>query len=329
MRNYLEFKRNRRFRSSSTLRSFVRETELLAKDLIYPLFVVEGSDEKREVPSMPGIFQLPLNELETEIKEICKLGIQSIIIFGIPEQKDDVGSGAYDASGIVQRAIRKIKQINPNMLIIADTCLCEYTSHGHCGVIENDDVDNDQSIKLIAQTAVSQAEAGADMIAPSSMLDGDVAAIRKALNEAHFQHIPIMSYAVKYASSFYGPFRDAAESTPQFGDRKTYQMDPANRVEAIREVEADIKEGADMLIVKPALSYLDVVYDISEAYHLPIVAYNVSGEYAMVKAAAIKQWISEEEVVFEKLLSMKRAGAQRIISYYAKEVASWLKNIKR
>jgi porphobilinogen synthase len=307
------------------MRSLVRETQLTPDDLIYPLFVIEGEGIKNEVPSMPGVYQLSLDNLLQEMKEIHQLGIQAVMLFGIPKEKDEKGSGAYAEDGIVQEATRLIKQHIPELLVIADTCLCEYTSHGHCGVIKDQDVDNDASLPLHAKTAVSQARAGADIIAPSSMMDGFVVAIRKALDDAGFQHIPIMSYAVKYASAFYGPFRDAADSTPEFGDRKTYQMDPANRMEAIREAQSDIEEGADFLIVKPALSFLDIVRDIRENVDLPVVAYNVSGEYAMVKAAAERGWIDEKEIVMEKAISMKRAGADMIITYFAKDIATWLK----
>jgi porphobilinogen synthase len=319
------FKRHRRLRSSHAMRQMVRENHLRVEDFIYPMFVVEGTNIKKEVPSMPGVFQVSMDLLLDEVNEVDDLGIKSIILFGVPSDKDEVGSGAYHNHGIVQEATRLVKSKYPELLIVADTCLCEYTSHGHCGVIKNQDVDNDESLKLLAKTAVSQAEAGADIIAPSNMMDGFVRVIREALDEAGFSNIPIMSYAVKYSSAFYGPFRDAAESTPQFGDRKTYQMDPANRLEALREAESDVEEGADFLIVKPALSYLDIVRDVRNHYNLPIVAYNVSGEYSMVKAAAQNGWINEKELVLEKLTSMKRAGADLIISYFAKDVAKWLK----
>lgn len=320
----IEFDRHRRLRSSNAMRELVRETKLQVEDLIYPLFVIEGKEIKHEVPSMPGVFQLSLDYLADEMEEIQRLGIKAIMLFGIPEEKDAEGTGAYDDQGIIQEATRLIKKRYPELLVVADTCLCEYTSHGHCGVIRHQDVDNDASLKLLAETAVSQAKAGADIIAPSNMMDGYVAVIRQALNEAGFTHIPIMAYAVKYASAFYGPFRDAADSTPEFGDRKTYQMDPANRLEAIREAESDIAEGADFIIVKPALSYLDIVRDVRETVNLPVVAYNVSGEYSMVKAAAIQGWIDEEAIVMEKLLAMKRAGAGLILTYFAKDVAKWL-----
>lgn len=321
-----QFDRHRRLRNSSVMRQFVRETDLKVNDLVYPLFVVEGNDIKNEVSSMPGVFQVSLDHLDEEIDELLELGIPSILLFGIPKQKDEVGSGAYDPNGIVQLAIRQIKQKTDQLLVIADTCLCEYTSHGHCGVIEHNDVDNDKSLPLHVKTAVTQAEAGADIIAPSNMMDGFVAEIRNGLDEAGFTHIPIMSYAVKYASAFYGPFRDAAESTPQFGDRKTYQMDPANRLEAIREAASDMEEGADFLIVKPALSYMDIIREVKNQHPVPVVAYNVSGEYSMVKAASLKGWIDEQAIVIEKLTAMKRAGADIIITYFAKDVAKWLQN---
>ncbi|AIF43294.1 porphobilinogen synthase [Virgibacillus sp. SK37] len=324
MSNMPEFKRHRRLRSSAAMRSMVRETHVRTEDLIYPLFILEGENTKNEVPSMPGVYQITMDILKEEVKEIHSLGIKSMILFGVPDEKDEQGTGAYIKDGIIQEATRVIKKEVPEMLVIADTCLCEYTSHGHCGVIHNHDVDNDESLALLAQTAVSQAEAGADIIAPSNMMDGFVAVIRQALDEAGFTHIPIMSYAVKYASSFYGPFRDAADSTPQFGDRKSYQMDPANRLEAMREAESDMQEGADFLIVKPALSYLDIVRDVKNKFNAPVVAYNVSGEYSMVKAAALNGWINEKELVLEKLTSMKRAGADLIITYFAKDVAKWL-----
>ena len=319
-----DFKRHRRLRSSSAMRSLVRENHVRKDDLIYPLFVIEAENMKREVPSMPGVYQVSLDLLAEELKEIDALGIKAIMFFGVPKEKDKQGTGAFIEDGMVQEATRIAKRTVPDLLVIADTCLCEYTSHGHCGVIHNHDVDNDESLKLLAKTAVSQAEAGADIIAPSNMMDGFVTVIRQALDEAGFIQIPIMSYAVKYSSAFYGPFRDAADSTPQFGDRKTYQMDPANREEALREAESDMQEGADFLIVKPALSYLDIVRDVKNNFNVPVVAYNVSGEYSMVKAAALNGWINEKELVMEKLTSMKRAGADLIITYFAKDVATWL-----
>ncbi|MCT2537931.1 porphobilinogen synthase [Aquibacillus koreensis] len=320
----LLFQRHRRLRSSESMRAMVRETQLSTDDLIYPIFVVEGNNIKNEVGSMPGVYQVSLDHLSVELEELVDLGIRSVLLFGVPKDKDEVGTQAYCETGIVQEAIRKIKKEFPEMLTVADTCLCEYTSHGHCGVIKDGDVLNDESLELIVQTAVSQAKAGADIIAPSNMMDGFVAAIRKGLDEAGFVNIPIMSYAVKYASAFYGPFRDAAGSAPQFGDRKTYQMDPANRLEALREAESDVREGADFLIVKPALSYMDIMRDVKNNFHVPVVAYNVSGEYAMVKAAAQNGWIDEKRIVLEKLTSMKRAGADIIITYAAKDVARWL-----
>ncbi|MEE6449652.1 MULTISPECIES: porphobilinogen synthase [Bacillaceae] len=320
----IPFDRHRRLRSTQALRSMVRETHLHKEDFIYPLFVVEGQGVKNPISSMPGVFQFSLDELKKEMDEIVSLGIKSVIFFGIPDVKDAVGSEAYCATGIVQRAISQTKEQYPEMIVIADTCLCEYTDHGHCGVLEDGYVNNDESLILLAKTAVSQAQAGADIIAPSNMMDGFVATIRHALDEAGFDNIPIMSYAVKYASAFYGPFREAAQSAPGQGDRKAYQMDPANRLEAFREAESDTVEGADFLIIKPALSYLDIIRDIRNNYHQPIVAYNVSGEYAMVKAAALNGWIEEEKVVMEKLISMKRAGADMIMTYHAKDACRWL-----
>nr|WP_238941731.1 porphobilinogen synthase [Bacillus sp. REN10] len=320
----LQFTRHRRLRQSANMRALVRETVLQKEDLIYPLFIVEGENIKHEVSSMPGVFQLSLDRLHEEMDEIVSLGIKSVILFGVPHEKDATGTGAYHSHGIVQQATRVIKEQYSEMIVIADTCLCEYTDHGHCGVIEGGKVLNDPSLDLLAKTAVSQAEAGADIIAPSNMMDGFVAAIRKGLDEAGYTDVPIMSYAVKYASSFYGPFRDAADSTPQFGDRKTYQMDPANRREALREAQSDMEEGADFLIVKPALSYLDIIRDVRNHFNAPVVAYNVSGEYSMVKAAALNGWIDEKAVVMEKLTSMKRAGSDLIITYFAKDVARWL-----
>lgn len=320
-----KFKRHRRLRTSRAMRSLVRETHLTVDDFIYPLFVVEGENMKNEVPSMPGVYQLSLDYLEQEMAEISRLGIKSVLLFGVPAHKDATGTGAYSEAGIVQEATRLIKKAFPDLIVIADTCLCEYTSHGHCGVIEHGEVANDASLELLADTAVSQAKAGADIIAPSNMMDGFVITIREALDEAGFSHVPIMSYAVKYASSFYGPFRDAADSTPEFGDRKAYQMDPANRLEAIREAESDVWEGADFLIIKPGLPYLDIVRDIAnQNYHVPVVTYNVSGEYAMIKAASQNGWLDEKAVVLEKMTAMKRAGADLIITYFAKDIAKWL-----
>ncbi|AJD91676.1 delta-aminolevulinic acid dehydratase [Jeotgalibacillus malaysiensis] len=322
----LQFDRHRRLRGSDALRSMVRETWLRPEDFIYPLFVVEGERVRKEVPSMPGVFHVSLDGVMDEIKECQSLGIQSVILFGVPKEKDAVGSQAYAEEGIVQQATRLIKKEAPEMVIVADTCLCQYTDHGHCGVIEGGKVLNDPTLDLLAKTAVSQAKAGADIIAPSNMMDGFVAAIRYGLDEAGYHDVPIMSYAVKYSSSFYGPFRDAAHSSPQFGDRKTYQMDPANRLEALREADSDVNEGADFLIVKPALSYLDIMREVKDRHTLPVVAYNVSGEYSMIKAAAANGWINEQEVILEKLTSMKRAGADLIITYHAKEASRWLQD---
>jgi porphobilinogen synthase len=320
----LKFDRHRRLRQSANMRALVRENHLRVEDFIYPIFVIEGNNIKNEISSMPGVYQFSLDRLSEEMDEVVSLGIKSVLLFGIPTEKDECGSGAYHDHGIVQEATRYIKQNYPDMIVIADTCLCEYTSHGHCGLIENDQVLNDPSLELLTQTAVSQAKAGADIIAPSNMMDGFVAAIRQGLDEAGFENVPIMSYAVKYASSFYGPFRDAADSTPQFGDRKAYQMDPANRFEALREADSDVNEGADFLIVKPGMPYLDIVRDVRNEFKLPVVVYNVSGEYSMVKAAAQNGWIDEERVVLEMLTGMKRAGADLIITYHAKDASRWL-----
>lgn len=318
------FQRHRRLRQSAAMRALVKETYLHTEDFIYPIFVMEGENIKNEVKSMPGVFQFSLDRLDEEVDEVVNLGIHAVILFGLPAEKDAVGSGAFHDHGIVQKATRQIKARHPQLLVVADTCLCEFTDHGHCGVVEGDKILNDPSLNLLAQTAISQAEAGADIIAPSNMMDGFVAAIRAGLDAAGYQDIPIMSYAVKYASSYYGPFREAADGAPKFGDRKTYQMDPSNRLEAMREAQSDVEEGADFLIVKPALSYLDIVRDVRNNYDVPVVAYNVSGEYAMVKAAAINGWVDEKAVVMETLLSMKRAGADLIITYHAKDAARWL-----
>lgn len=320
----MNFDRHRRLRSSANMRALVRETHLRAEDFIYPLFIVEGKQQKQEISSMPGIYQISLDLMKQELDEIVQLGIKAVILFGVPEEKDECGTGAYHDHGIVQEATREVKKHYPELLVVADTCLCEYTDHGHCGVVKDGEVLNDESLQLLVKTAVSQAQAGADIIAPSNMMDGFVTAIRRGLDEAGFKEIPIMSYAVKYSSAFYGPFREAANSAPQFGDRKTYQMDPANRLEALREAHSDIEEGADFLIIKPALSYMDIIRDVKNECHLPIVAYNVSGEYSMVKAAAANGWIDEKAIVLESLTSMKRAGADLIISYFAKDVAKWL-----
>lgn len=320
----LQFNRHRRLRNSDNMRSLVRETYLHKEDFIYPIFVVEGENIRNEVPSMPGVYHLSLDLLNAEMAEVTELGIKSVIVFGVPKEKDEVGTQAYHDHGIVQQAISQIKESFPELVVIADTCLCQYTSHGHCGIVEEGKILNDPTLDLLARTAVSQARAGADIIAPSNMMDGFVAAIRAGLDENGFEDVPIMSYAVKYSSAFYGPFRDAAHSSPQFGDRKTYQMDPANRQEALREAESDMLEGADFLIVKPAMAYLDIIRDVKNNFNVPVVAYNVSGEYSMIKAAAMNGWINEREIVMEKLIGMKRAGVDLIITYYAKDVARWL-----
>ncbi len=316
--------RPRRLRRNETLRSLVRETELSLNHLIYPLFVVEGRGIKEEVSSMPGVFRFSVDLLKEEIKEIIDLGLPAVILFGIPAQKDEIGSEAYAKKGVVQRAISAIKKIAPELLVITDVCLCEYTSHGHCGIIKGSEVDNDLTLEQLARVAVSHAKAGADMVAPSDMMDGRVARIREALDEAGFSHIPIMSYAVKYCSSFYGPFRDAAESAPQFGDRRSYQMDPANVREALREATLDVEEGADILMVKPAMPYLDVITRLREEFNHPIAAYQVSGEYAMIKAAGKLGWLDEERAMMESLISIRRAGADIILTYFAKEIAKKL-----
>jgi porphobilinogen synthase len=316
--------RPRRLRSGEALRTLVRETTLDIKDFIYPLFIAEGAGADQPVGAMPGVTQWTLRSLAGEAEAVAALGIPGVLLFGLPAAKDAVGSGAWAEEGIVQQAILTIKQAVPELLVIADLCLCEYTDHGHCGILRDGDVANDETLELLARTAVSQAAAGADVIAPSDMMDGRVGAIRRALDGAGFSATPIMSYAVKYASGFYGPFREAAQSAPQVGDRRGYQMDPANAREALREAAQDVAEGADMLIVKPALSYLDIISRVRAAVRVPLVAYNVSGEYAMVKAAAANGWIDEPRVVTEILTSIKRAGADVIISYHAKDVSRWL-----
>lgn len=317
--------RPRRMRANETVRQFVRETELSARDFIYPLFVKPGTGCRDEIPSMPGVFQLSIDQLPAEMDELTGLGIRSVLLFGLPAHKDELGSEAYDDHGIVQEAIRAIKQHNAAMHVITDVCLCEYTSHGHCGALdETGYVKNDETLELLAAEAVSHARAGADMVAPSDMMDGRVAHIRAALDREGFSNVPIMSYSTKYASGFYGPFRDAADSAPAFGDRRAYQMDPANAEEGVREAALDIAEGADMVMVKPAMAYLDVLSRVKRELHFPTVAYNVSGEYSMVKAAAERGWIDERRVVLELLLSIKRAGADMIITYHAKDAARWL-----
>lgn len=320
--------RPRRLRQSESLRRMVQENTLTANDLIYPLFAVPGESFSKEVVSMPGVYQLSVDKIVDEAKEVWSLGIPAVILFGIPADKDVEATGAWHDCGIVQKAATAIKEAIPEMTVIADTCLCEYTPHGHCGYLETGDLTgrvlNDPTLELLKKTAVSQAKAGADIIAPSGMMDGFVGAIREGLDEAGFQDTPIMAYSAKYSSGYYGPFRDAAESAPQFGDRRTYQMDPANSREAIKEVELDIMEGADFVMVKPALSYMDIICRIKEMTNLPVAAYNVSGEYSMVKAAALNGWIDEKKVVLETLTSFKRAGADLILTYHAKDAVRWL-----
>ncbi|MBV9259326.1 MAG: porphobilinogen synthase [Ktedonobacteraceae bacterium] len=316
--------RLRRTRQNDRLRGLVRETHLNIEQLIYPLFVAEGIDEPHEISAMPGIMQWPLEHLGREVERIAGLGIPAVLLFGIPNEKDEVGSQAYAEQGIIQQAIRRIKAEVPDILVITDVCLCEYTSHGHCGVVSNGTVQNDASLQLLGRMALSHVEAGADIVAPSDMMDGRVGAIRYLLDEHGFNSAPIMAYSAKFASGFYGPFREAAGSTPQFGDRRSYQMDPANAREALREIEQDIAEGADIVMVKPALAYLDVIRQARDACNLPIAAYNVSGEYSMIKAAAQNGWIDEQRIVMEVLTGIRRAGADMIITYFAPEVARWL-----
>jgi len=317
--------RMRRLRANPQIRRMVRENVLDAGDLIYPLFVVPGSGVHEEISSMPGVFHLSIDQLEAEAAELLALGIPAVILFGLPESKDEAGSGAYAEDGIVQQAIRHLKEVAPDLYVITDVCMCEYTSHGHCGALDdNGCVINDITLEMLATTALSHAEAGADMVAPSDMMDGRVAAIRAALDAEGFSDIPIMSYSAKYASGYYGPFREAADSTPAFGDRSGYQMDPANGDEAIRETELDVDEGADIVIIKPALAYMDIIRRVKDAFAMPTVAYNVSGEYAMVKAAAANGWIDEKRVVLETLIGFKRAGADLVITYHAKDAARWL-----
>ena len=311
--------RPRRLRRNHALRSLVRETRLTRDDFVLPLFACPGDGVRREISSMPGVFNLSVDEIAKESAAAYDSGVRSVILFGLPESKDELASGAYAEDGIVQRAVRAIRRSAPELIIIADTCLCEYTSHGHCGVVRDGDVLNDESLELLARTAVSQAEAGADIVAPSAMMDGQVGAIREALDDAGFDNTAIMSYAVKYASGFYGPFREAAQSAPEFGDRRAYQMDPPNAREAMREAELDYSEGADILMVKPATVYLDVLKMVRDRFDLPLAAYHVSGEYALIKAAALKGWIDEERVMMETLTSIKRAGADIILTYYARE----------
>jgi porphobilinogen synthase len=316
--------RLRRLRWTEPLRALFRETRVNVTDLVYPIFIVEGRGIKQEVATMPGIFRFSPDQLPREVEDIARLGIPAVLLFGIPQQKDEVGSSAYDPGGVTQQAIHTVKEAAPQLLVITDVCLCEYTSHGHCGVISGGDVDNDRTLPLLARTALSHAGAGADIVAPSDMMDGRVKAIREGLDKEGFQYIPILSYAAKYASAFYGPFREAAESAPQFGDRRSYQMDPPNVREALREAEQDIAEGADIIMVKPALAYLDVVRRARNTFNCPLAAYNVSGEYAMVKAAAAQGWLDEKQVVTEILTAIKRAGADIIVSYHARDFARWM-----
>lgn len=318
--------RLRRTRRSANLRGLVRETSLTPKDFIYPIFAASGEDIKNPIASMPGIFQLSINHVVDEAKKAYELGIPGVLLFGVPSEKDEAASGAYDPEGVIQLATRAIKDAVPDLLVVTDVCLCEYMSHGHCGVVEKDtgEVLNDLSLELLARTAASQAEAGADIVAPSDMMDGRVAAIRAELDREGHQNIPVMAYAAKYASAFYGPFREAAESTPQFGDRRSYQMDPSNAREALLEVDLDAEEGADIVMVKPALPYLDVIHRVKEQTNLPLAAYNVSGEYSMVKAAASNGWIDERGAVLETLTGIKRAGADIIITYHAPDAVRWL-----
>ena len=317
-------KRTRRLRKTDNIRRLVRENSLQLNDLIYPIFIEDGTEIETEIVSMPGIKRFSLDRLSKELDEICALDIPAVLLFGIPSSKDEIGSQTWNEQGIIQKSIRFIKKHYPQLYVITDVCFCEYTSHGHCGIIHDNDVDNDATLVNLAKQVVSHARAGADMVAPSGMMDGMIAAIREALDQTGFQNLPIMSYAVKYASAFYGPFRDAADSSPSFGDRRTYQMDPSNRDEALREANFDDQEGADILMVKPALSYLDIIRDIKNNFDRPVACYNVSGEYSMIKAAAEKGWIDEEKVMMESLLSMKRAGADIIITYFAKDVAKVL-----
>jgi porphobilinogen synthase len=317
--------RPRRLRKNDAIRSLVRETHLQAEQLVYPIFIMPGKKKKEEISSMPGIFRLSVDMLAQEARDCLALGINSLLLFGLPEEKDAMGSGAHHKNGIIQQGIRALKSKVPEITVITDVCLCEYTDHGHCGCLINDTVDNDTTLEILAKTALSHAQAGADIVAPSDMMDGRVAEIRAILDENNFSMIPIMAYSVKYASAFYGPFRDAADCAPQFGDRKSYQMDPANTREALREATLDAEEGADILMVKPALAYLDIIARLKDEFDLPIAAYHVSGEYAMIKAAAQNGWIDEQQVMAETLLSIKRAGADIIITYFAKEMAKMLK----
>jgi len=318
--------RPRRLRRTEALRSLVREARLARENLILPLFACPGQSVRREVGSMPGVYNLSVDQIAQEAAEACEQGVSGVILFGLPESKDETASGAYAENGIVQQAVRAIRRAAPGLIIITDTCLCEYTSHGHCGVVRNNEVLNDESLELLARTALSQAEAGADIVAPSAMMDGQVGAIRDELDNAGFENVAIMSYAVKYSSALYGPFREAAESTPAFGDRRSYQMNPANAREALREAELDYSEGADILMVKPATLYLDILKMVRDRFDLPLAAYHVSGEYAMIKAAAQRGWIDEQRVMMETLTSIRRAGADIILTYYAREAIKALAN---
>ena len=313
--------RPRRLRRTETFRAMIRETRLAPEQMIYPLFVLPGKGVREPVPSMPGVFRLSVDQLAAEARDCLALGVRSVLLFGLPEKKDGLGSGAYARNGIVQQAIRELKNRAPEMTVVTDVCLCEYTDHGHCGCLAGEEVDNDATLELLAKTALSHAQAGADMVAPSDMMDGRVSEIRTALDEENFHNVPIMSYAVKYASAFYGPFRDAAECAPQFGDRRGYQMDPANSREALREATLDVDEGADILMVKPAIAYLDIIARLHDEFDLPVAAYQVSGEYAMIKAAAERGWIDGERVMAESLIAIRRAGADIILTYFAKEMA--------
>ena len=316
--------RPRRLRRTETFRAMIRETRLAPEQMIYPLFVLPGKGVREPVPSMPGVFRLSVDQLAAEARDCLALGVRSVLLFGLPEKKDGLGSGAYAKNGIVQQAIRELKNRAPDMTVVTDVCLCEYTDHGHCGCLAGEEVDNDATLELLAKTALSHAQAGADMVAPSDMMDGRVSEIRTALDEENFHNVPIMSYAVKYASAFYGPFRDAAECAPQFGDRRGYQMDPANSREALREATLDVDEGADILMVKPAIAYLDIIARLHDEFDLPVAAYQVSGEYAMIKAAAERGWIDGERVMAESLIAIRRAGADIILTYFAKEMARLL-----
>ena len=313
--------RPRRLRRTETFRAMIRETRLAPEQMIYPLFVLPGKGVREPVSSMPGVFRLSVDQLAAEARDCLSLGVRSVLLFGLPDKKDGLGSGAYAKNGIVQQAIRELKNRAPEMTVVTDVCLCEYTDHGHCGCLAGEEVDNDATLELLAKTALSHAQAGADMVAPSDMMDGRVSEIRTALDEENFHNVPIMSYAVKYASAFYGPFRDAAECAPQFGDRRGYQMDPANSREALREATLDVDEGADILMVKPAIAYLDIIARLHDEFDLPVAAYQVSGEYAMIKAAAERGWIDGERVMAESLIAIRRAGADIILTYFAKEMA--------